>query len=162
MTPEKAADPSTESKKQRIDRELTELLGELRIALPGVQMLFAFLLAVPFTARFTSISGVERGVFFVAFATAAISSIFLIAPSSNHRLTFRAHDKERLLFRANKFAIAGLGALALSIASVVYLITAMVLGEGYAPPTTLAAFALIGATWYLLPLIRRAQQRGEG
>jgi len=162
VTQETAEAPSSESKKQRVDRELNELLGELRIAVPGVQVLFAFLLAVPFTPRFPSLDGVERAVFFVAFAAAAISSIMLTAPSSNHRLAFRAHDKEKLLFRANRFAIVGIAFLALAIASVVYLITAMVVGARFAPAATLAATLLIGATWYLLPLIRRAQQRGEG
>jgi hypothetical protein len=150
-----------ETKKQRVDRELTELLGELRIALPGVQMLFAFLLTVPFYARFETLTGASRTVFFLTFTFTTVAAVFMIAPSSNHRLSFRAQDKERLLFRANRFAIVGLAFLALAVCGVMYFISAMILGQGWAAYATGATFALIASTWYLTPLVRKLGRRSE-
>ena len=147
-------DPDNETPHQRINRELTELLGELRVALPGVQMLFAFLLTVPFHDTFATLSRLQHIVFFLTFAATTIAAILLIAPSSNHRITFRALDKERLLFRANGFAIAGIAFLALAICGVVFFISGMLLGESWAPALTLAAALLIAATWYVVPVWR--------
>jgi hypothetical protein len=153
--------PEDETKKERVDRELNELLGELRIALPGVQMLFAFLLTVPFYARFETLDALARGVFYSTFAATGTAAIFMIAPSSNHRLSFRAKDKERLLFRANRFAIVGLACLALAICGVVFFISDMVLGHRMAPFASGAAAVLIGLTWYLAPLVRRLGHQGD-
>ena len=96
-----------ESKSERIDRELIELLNELRVALPGVQVLFAFLLAVPFAQGFTKVTSFQRGSFFAVLMCTAISSALLIAPSAYHRIHFRQHNKEELLLSSNRFAIAG-------------------------------------------------------
>lgn len=150
-----------ESKKQRVDRELNELLGELRIALPGVQMLFAFLLTVPFYARFEQLSSTLRTVFFVTFTFTTVAAVFLIAPSSNHRLSFRAQDKERLLFRANRFAIAGIAFLALSIGGATFLITSMVFGGAWGPVAASAVVLLIAVTWYVVPLMRKLASKRE-
>ena len=144
-----------ETKKQRIDRELNELLGELRIALPGVQMLFAFLLTVPFYARFDSLAGPSRRAFFLAFVFTTIGAVFMIAPSANHRLSFRAQDKERLLLRANRFAIVGVSCLAIAMTGVMYFISGTVLGQDYAPYSAGATATLIAATWYLVPIVRK-------
>jgi hypothetical protein len=152
---------SAETRKQRVDRELTELLGELRIALPGVQMLFAFLLTVPFYARFETLTVESRAVFFSTFAFTTIAAVFMIAPSSNHRISFRAQDKERLLLRANNFAIVGVAFLALAVCGVVYFISDMVLGQEWAPYATGATAMLIALTWYLAPLIHKFGSRGE-
>src|SRR3954470_21809839 len=83
----------TETEKQRVDRELIEMLNELRVALPGVQVLFAFLLTLPFTQGFDKISDNERRWFFLSVVLAALSSMFLIAPSAHHRLRFRSTAK---------------------------------------------------------------------
>ncbi|HVW26948.1 MAG TPA: DUF6328 family protein [Polyangiaceae bacterium] len=152
---------SDETKKQRVDRELNELLGELRIALPGVQMLFAFLLTVPFYGRFETLHTLDKSVFFSTFVSTTIAAVFMIAPSSNHRISFRARDKERLLFRANRFALAGLAFLALSICGAMFFISAMVLGQDTAPYATGATAVLIGLTWYLAPLSRKLRHGGE-
>src|SRR3954454_21701601 len=101
-------DHGTESQHQRVDRELIELLNELRVALPGVQVLFAFLLTVPFTQRFARTTTIERDIYLVTLILAALSSILLITPSSQHRILFRKRHKEALLIRANRYAIAGL------------------------------------------------------
>jgi hypothetical protein len=155
------AEPSDETKKQRVDRELTELLGELRIALPGVQMLFAFLLTVPFYARFDTLTVASRAVFFLTFTFTTVAAVFMIAPSSNHRISFRAQDKERLLLRANRYAIAGIAFLALAICGVMYFIAGMILGEEWAPYATGATATLIALTWYLAPLLRKLARRSE-
>src|SRR5215468_1775361 len=98
-----------ETEDERLDRNLGELLQELRVALPGVQVLFAFLLAVPFQQNFTKIDGYQKGVYFATLLLTALSAALLIAPSAYHRLTFRYQQKHRLVFIANRLAIAGLG-----------------------------------------------------
>jgi hypothetical protein len=154
------SDLKGETRKQRVDRELNELLGELRVALPGVQMLFAFLLTVPFYARFDALPRLSRVVFFVTFTCTTIAAVFMIAPSSHHRLSFRAHDKEQLLLRANRFAIVGIAFLALAICGVLYFIGGMLLGETWAPAAATATFLLIGGTWYVWPIARAVEPRG--
>ena len=96
-----------ESRAEKLDRELKELTDELRVALPGVQVLFAFLLTVPFTNRFEDVSELQRDAFFLSFLCATASSICLIAPSVMHRIQWRQHDKERLLRIANTLALVG-------------------------------------------------------
>jgi amino acid transporter len=146
-----------ESEHERINRELIELLNELRVALPGVQVLFAFLLAVPFTQRFQQLTDVQEYAFFVALLCTTFGSVFLIAPSAYHRLRFRQHDKERMLYTANRLSIAGTIFLAVAMTSAVYLITDLVFNA----PVTLMLTAITGATfawfWYGLPLMRKAK-----
>jgi hypothetical protein len=146
-----------ESKEERINRELIELLNELRVALPGVQVLFAFLLAVPFTQRFQQLTNGQEYAFFVSLLCTALGSVLLIAPSAYHRLRFREHDKEQMLYTANRLSIAGLVFLAVAMTSAVYLITDLV----FRAPLTLLVTALTGAAfawfWYGLPLSRKVQ-----
>src|SRR4249919_206872 len=97
-----------ETEGERLDRNLGELLQELRVALPGVQVLFAFLLAVPFQQNFTKITGFQEKVYFATLLMTAISAILLISPSAYHRMTFRMQQKDDLVFLANKLTIAGL------------------------------------------------------
>jgi hypothetical protein len=100
-------------------------------------------------------------VFFLTFTFTTVAAVFMIAPSSNHRISFRAQDKERLLFRANRFAIVGLAFLALAICGVMYFIAGMILGPAWAPHATGATATLIALTWYLAPLIRKLGPRSE-
>jgi O-antigen/teichoic acid export membrane protein len=144
-----------EDEKQRVDRELIELLNELRVALPGVQVLFAFLLIVPFSNGFPKMTSLQRDVYFVAFLCATVSAVLLIAPSAHHRLRFRAKEKEQLLFRANKLAIAGLGFLAAAMSAVVYVITDVIFKEPWAAILSALAAALFAWIWYVVPLSRR-------
>lgn len=102
--------PDEESAEDRHNRELIELLNELRVALPGVQVLFAFLLAVPFANGFPKLSSFDREIYFVAFIATAVSTVLLMAPSSYHRLRWRQGDKERILVVSNVLTIAGLAA----------------------------------------------------
>jgi hypothetical protein len=139
----------------KLDRELMELINELRVALPGVQVMFAFLLAVPFSARFDQLSEWQRDVFFVAVLASAFASICLIAPSTHHRIQWRQFDKERLLRRANRLAIMGAASLAVAIVASVYLITDML----YGGESAIAASVVAGVTgwmWFGYPVVRRA------
>src|ERR1700712_3191321 len=103
-----------ETEEERLDRNLGELLQELRVALPGGQVLFAFLLAVPFQQNFTKTSEFDKKIYFVTLLLTALSAALLIAPSAYHRITFRYQQKHRLVFVANRLAIVGLATLALA------------------------------------------------
>jgi hypothetical protein len=140
-----------ESPKERHDRELIELLNELRVALPGVQVLFAFLLTVPFAAGWRTITPFQKDVFFVAFISTAVSSALLIAPSSYHRLRWRVEDKGRIVEISNRLTIAGLFVLAISIASAVLLVADYIFGRTTAVATTAAITLVYVALWYGLP-----------
>ncbi|MGV1049081.1 MAG: DUF6328 family protein [Solirubrobacterales bacterium] len=151
-----------ETEEERLDRNLGELLQELRIALPGVQVLFAFLLAVPFQQNFTKISEFEKKVYFATLLLTALSAALLIAPSAYHRITFRYQQKHRLVFISNRLAIAGLGALALAMTCAIMLITDVLFGTVATVVTTGFALAVFVVLWGLLPLRRRFKYRGEG
>src|SRR5436305_6564219 len=112
-----------ETPKERNNRELIELLNELRVALPGVQVLFAFLLAVPFARGWSRVTSFQKDVFFAAFISTGLSSVLLIAPSAYHRLEFRLDEKGHIVRMGNRFSIAGLFFLALAIIAVVLLVT---------------------------------------
>ena len=146
-----------ESKDERIDRELIELLNELRIALPGVQVLFAFLLAVPFTQRFERLTDEQEYTFFVSLLCTTLGSVLLIAPTAYHRLRFRARDKEQMLFTANRLAIAGTAFLALAMTSAVYLVTDLVFHRTFTLFVTALTAASFAWFWYGLPLRRKAE-----
>ncbi|MFN8163618.1 MAG: DUF6328 family protein [Solirubrobacterales bacterium] len=151
-----------ETEEERLDRNLGELLQELRVALPGVQVLFAFLLAVPFQQNFTKITPFEKHVYFATLLSTAISAALLIAPSAYHRLTFRYQQKHRLVFLANRFAIGGLCFLALAMSGAVLLITDVLFGTVATAITTGAIVTMFLVLWFLLPLRRRLKYRGEG
>ena len=145
-----------ETDNERLDRELIELLNELRVALPGVQVLFAFLLIVPFSQRFPQMTGTQRDVYFAAVVFTTISAILLIAPTSMHRIQWRQRDKERLLKTSNQLAIAGTAFLALGMTAVLFLITDILFAARWAAVVRAAAGALFAALWFVLPAIRRA------
>jgi hypothetical protein len=151
-----------ETEEERLDRNLGELLQELRVALPGVQVLFAFLLAVPFQQRFGEITGFEKAVYFATLLLTALSAALLIAPSAYHRITFRYQQKHRLVFIANRLAIAGLAALALAMTCAVMLITDVLFGTIATILTVAAVFAMFVLLWAVLPLRRRLRYRDEG
>ena len=145
-----------ESRDDKLDRELIELLNELRVALPGVQILFAFLLTVPFTQRFGEATDLQKDVYFFTFLCAAASTALLIAPSAYHRLTWRQHDKEHLLTVSNRLVIAGMGLLATAIASAVFVVTDLLFDVTAAALVAGATAAFYALFWYVLPLLRRA------
>ena len=143
---------------ERISRELIELLNELRVALPGVQVLFAFLLTVPFTQRFSALTQDDRRVYFAAVIATAVATVLLIAPTAHHRLRFRSGVKEHLLRVSNVLAVAGLVCLAFAITAVTYLIADMIYA-GRLPAITAAclagAFALV---WFVMPFVYRGRR----
>ncbi len=151
-----------ESEAQRLDRNLGELLQELRVALPGVQVLFAFLLAVPFQQNFTKISQFEKYVYFATLLLTALSAALLIAPSAYHRITFHYQQKHRLVFISNRLAIAGLATLALAMTCAIMLITDVLFGTVATVITVAIALTMFVVLWAVLPLKRRLKYRDEG
>ena len=148
-----------ESEYQRLDRNLIELLTELRVALPGVQVLFAFLLTVPFTQRFESLTKIQEDVYYATLLATATSALLLIAPSAHHRINFRQQDKAYIVFLANGLTIAGLAFLAVAMSGVVWLITNLLYGStatAVATATTALAFAVL---WYVVPVVHRIRRR---
>lgn len=144
-----------ESEDARLDRNLGELLQELRVALPGVQVLFAFLLAVPFQTGFRHISSFQEKVYFVTLLCTAVSAALLISPTAYHRLTFRFQQKRQLVMLANRLAIGGLAFLALAMTGAIMLITDVLFGGVTTAVTSAAAGGTFFFLWYLMPLGRR-------
>ena len=150
-----------ETEKERLDRNLVELLGELRVALPGVQVLFAFLLIVPFSQRFAEVTEFQEQVYFVTLVLTAMASVLLIAPTAHHRIEFRQKDKRRIVETANVLAIAGLGALALAMVGAVLLITDFLYESATTVVVTALAFAMFAFFWYVMPVWRRIRYGGQ-
>ena len=148
-----------ETEHERIDRNLQEFLGELRVALPGVQVLFAFLLVVPFNARFPDITDFQKTVYFVTLLFTAAAAVCLIAPTAQHRVEFRHQHKEQILLMANRLAIVGLGFLAIAMTGAILLITDLL----YGGTTTVIVTVVVGLgfalLWYLVPARRIVADR---
>jgi Family of unknown function (DUF6328) len=143
-----------ETEKERLDRNLQELLGELRVALPGVQVLFAFLLVVPFNQRFAEITSFQRTVYFVTLLLATAASACLIAPTAHHRIEFRAHDKKRIVFAATKLAVVGLALLAAAMTGAVMLITDFLYQTTTVAIVAGAVALLFIGLWFAWPIKR--------
>ena len=153
--PESHAQDDEESRQERVNRELIELLNELRVALPGVQVLFAFLLVLPFQNRFRDLDRLDRAVYFAALATTALSSVLLIAPSMHHRLRFRDERKAEIVFTANKLSIAGMTSMAVAIVLALYLVGDFLYGTVGGIATAACALAAFAGVWYALPFAQR-------
>jgi Family of unknown function (DUF6328) len=154
-------DARNETPYERADRNLAELLQELRVAQTGVQVLFGFLLIVPFSARFAASSNFEEAVYLVTVLAAGAAAMLLIAPTSHHRLLFRCGDKEHLVVVANRYAIAGLAAVAIAMVGVLLLVCQVLFGSALAAIATTLAVAGCGWCWYLQPLLRRRRLAAE-
>ena len=148
-----------ETPKERANRELIELLNELRIVLPGITVLLGFLLAVPFANGWKRVTTFQRDVFVVAFLSTAVSVAFLTAPSSYHRLRFRHGDKEHMVRMGNRLSIAGIAASAVSLEAVVLLVMDSVLSLGAAIAAAVSLFVVLVLLWYGLPLWAAARDR---
>jgi amino acid transporter len=148
---EKSA-PDEETPKERADRELIELLNELRVVLPGVTVLLAFLLAVPFAKGWPKVTSFERDMFVVAFLSAAVSVALLTAPSSYHRLRFRHGDKAHMVRVGSRLAIAGIAAFAVALLAVVLMVMSYVLSLTAAIAASATLFVVVASLWYGLPL----------
>jgi hypothetical protein len=152
-----------ETEDERLDRNLGELLQELRVALPGVQVLFGFLLAVPFQQHFAGISAFDKKAYFATLLLTALSAALFIAPSAYHRITFRYQQKGRLVFIANRLAIAGIATLALAMTCAIMLVTNVLFGTvATTVVTTALVLTMFVVLWAVLPLKRRLKYRGEG
>jgi len=148
-----------ESTQEKGHRQLIELLQELRVALPGVQVLFGFLLIVPFSARWGEVTAFQRDLYFACLLCSAAATAFLIAPSAIHRLDFERGDKPRIVQISNVLAIIGLTFLAIAIVGVVLLITDVLYNGAAAVGYTVGIAALFGVLWYSIPVFLRAGKK---
>jgi Na+/melibiose symporter-like transporter len=148
-------DPRDESKAQRADRNLGELLQELRVAGLGVQVLFGFLLSLPFTARFTRLSAGQRDLYLASLVLAAVATALLVGPVAYHRLVFRRGQKERLVRAASVMAIGGLAAVGLAVTAAVLLVVGYVAGIVAAAVITAFVAAVFGVLWFVFPFASR-------
>jgi hypothetical protein len=148
-----------ETEKERLDRNLAELLQELRVALPGVQVLFAFLLVVPFNQRFADITNFQRTVYFVTLLLATAATACLIAPTAHHRIEFRQQDKKRIVFSATKLAIIGLALLALAMTGAVLLITDFLYHSDTVAIVAAGVALLFAILWFAWPVKRLLDSR---
>jgi hypothetical protein len=146
-----------ESDDERADRNLSDLLQELRVALPGVQVLFAFLLTVPFSQRFDTLTDFQEKLYFAILICVALATVMLVAPTAGHRILFRRQQKEFIVTLANNLALIGLLLLAVAMCGVIALISDYLFGETTAVlSTTGIALAFLGF-WFVGPLLRRQQ-----
>src|SRR3954466_3472697 len=147
-----------ETEKERLDRNLNELLQELRVALPGGPGLFAFLLSGPFQHGFQKATGLQKDVYGVTLLLTALASALLMAPSAYHRLEFRQDDKKHIVFMANKFSIVGFAVLAAAMTSAILLVTDYLYSSTTSLIATVGAGLVLYGLWYALPLSRRARR----
>ena len=152
--PAEEADRSDEQQ-ERLNRQMTELLNELRVAMPGVQVLFAFLLAVPFQQRFEMVNAFQRDIYLVTLLAAATATAFLVAPSAYHRIAFQEHEKQRIIQLGTRQFICGLVALAVAMDGAVLLVTDVL----FTTPTVIVVLACVTAMflwlWFGIGLWRR-------
>ena len=145
----------SDEEQDRLNRQMTELLNELRVAMPGVQVLFAFLLAVPFQQRFAMVNAFQRNVYLVTLLAAATATAFLIAPSAYHRIAFQEHEKQRIIQMGTRQFICGVAALAVAMDGAVLLVTDVL----FKAPTVIAVVAGVTAMflwlWFGIGLWRR-------
>ncbi len=144
-----------ESPPERLDRNTVELLNELRVAATGIQVMFAFLLVVPFNTGWRRVDATERTIYFITLLFVALAAILLIAPAIHHRILFREGEKPFLLQTANPLAIAGMACMGLGFVGILVLVSAVVLGEPAPIIVGVCAGGLIAGIWSVLPLRRR-------
>jgi len=156
---EASQDPRDESVAQRADRNIVELVQELRVVGLGVQVLFGFLLSLPFTMRFTKLNGVQRDLYVTSLVLASVATVLLIGPVAYHRLVFRRGMKEQLVQFANMLAILGLAAVAGAVLMAVLLVTDFVVGTVFAILITAVLACMIAVLWFAVPLSRRRDRQ---
>lgn len=154
MTP---AHDRTEKEQERLNRQMSEVLQEVRIAMPGVQLLFAFLLTVPFADGFEDVNGVQRDLFLVALVAAGVSSALFIAPAAYHRILFERGNKPRIIQFATRCAVGGLVALAISMLASVFLVTSVIFDDATAAVVTGVLATVFAWLWFGAAWVRRAR-----
>ena len=152
-------DPRRETLAQRDDRNFLELIQELRVVGLGVQVLFGFLLSLPFTVRFSGLSQGQRDLYVASITLAALATILLLGPVAYHRMVFRAGMKESLVRFANAMAVCGLAVVAGAILTAVLLVVGYVAGALPGALVTTLVGIMLGGLWFALPLTRRAARR---
>ena len=152
---------TAEALKARLERELNELLQELRSLITGANVLLGFLLAVSFTAEFAELDRADRYVYFVTLVSTAVAIVLFMAPAAHHRLRFREGDKDNILRKANREAIAGTVASSLAFTGVLFLVTEKIFGTTEAVIVSVVFFAFTAWRWWSLALLRtlRDQRR---
>jgi anti-anti-sigma factor len=153
---QRAADGRPETPLQRLDRNLEEMTGELRVVVTGVQVLFAFLLIVPFNTGFDGVGPFERTVYFITLLCSALAALCTIAPAAYHRVLFRSDDKRHVVFIANRVVIAGLVFLALAMCGALLLVTTKLFGAATGVLTASLVAIPFALVWFVAPLMRRA------
>jgi hypothetical protein len=156
---ERVEENEREDRQERTARKLIELLQEVRIVIPGVQVLFAFLLTVPFNQGFTKLTTVQRGVFFATLLCTAAATALLIAPSAHHRLLFRQGVREQRLKVGNTLAILGLAFLVPAMVGVVYVITDLIFSLTAALIVTILMALAFLLLWFVLPIPYRGNNK---
>ena len=151
-----------ETELERADRNLTDLLQELRVLTTGVQLMFAFLLTVPFATRFTKLTSGERDLYLVVLLTAAAAAGFFIAPSAMHRLLFRHGDKPHLVQLSNRLAIAGIACLTVAMTGILALISGFLFGWVTGGIVAGLAACFFAGFWFLIGIRRRIMLRSRG
>ena len=146
-----------ETPEQRDDRNLVDLLQELRVGTLGVQVLFGFLLGLPFTVRFSRLEAWQRWLYLAIIMMSTVSIVLLVAPVAYHRLLFRRHQLGSLLRAANVMAIAGMAAVSLAVSGAVLLVTSYVEPGLPTPVLTIIVVAMFAGFWFVLPLMRRGR-----
>jgi Mn2+/Fe2+ NRAMP family transporter len=147
----------TEEEQERLNRQMIELLNELRVAMPGVQVLFGFLLTVPFQQRFAQVTDFQETVYFATLVAAAVATALLIAPSAYHRVMFEHHEKPRVIRIGTVEMILGLVALALAMNGAVLLVTDVIFDAGTVAATVAVLFTLYVTLWFGLGVVRRVR-----
>jgi len=148
---------AAEDKKEQLEREHGELLEELRSLIPGAEVLFGFLLAIRFTGQFADLTDTQRYVYFATLLSTAVALVMLLAPAAFHRVRFREGDKEVMLRKGNREAIAGTAAIALAFTGVLFLVTDLVFNTPSAVVLGVAFFALTAWRWWVIGLAREAK-----
>jgi cation transport ATPase len=145
----------SEEEQERLNRQMTELLTELRVAMPGVQVLFAFLLAVPFQQRFETVNAFQRDVYGVTLLAAAAATAFFIAPSAYHRIAFQQREKERIIRLGTRQFVCGLVALAIAMNGAVLLVTDVLFETTTVIVVSVCVASLFAWLWFGIGLWRR-------
>jgi predicted membrane channel-forming protein YqfA (hemolysin III family) len=144
-----------EDRERDLDQEWSELLEEHRVAMPGAQVLFTFLLILPFQNRFSQLTDAQEGLYFAAFLCATIAIVLLITPTASHRIRWRQHDKEALLRYSTMTSIAALVFLAFAMTASVYLVADFLFGLSTTVVATAVIAVLFSWFWFTLPILRR-------
>ncbi len=153
---------SEEELKERLEREHGELLEELRSLIPGAEVLFGFLLAIRFTGQFGDLGDTQRYVYYVTLLSTATALVFYLAPAAYHRIRFRTGDKEYMVSKGNREAVAGTASISVAFTGVLYLVTDLTFGTGQAIVVAVCFFALIAWRWWAIALYRAWRDQREG